>query len=540
MMDLYGTPGSYRPNHPGQSSHSYLIKLNNNGQVLWSTYLESAANSPSSYFPMAVTTDAQNNIIVVGFAGGTGMETFSGTFKTQPHFSGYNSVVLKFAPTGSFLWGSYYGTVASSLIDVTCDTIGNIYFAGYTLLNDTSITTPGVPYPQLRSDTVPESFLAKFTPQGQRIWGTYTGGLGLISGLKYNNKNGIYLLALTRHSSGIATTGVHQQQYGGGSTDYCLSQWNATTAEKQWATYYGGTGRERNAFPTNDNDVASPGSNLPKKALTIDSEGNILITGQTFSANNIEFGCSNREHDTLWNGLGFIAKFYDDGHIRWGSRFSIGLATVVAGSEKAFYVGAPTNVSGLHTIGAFQSSLIGNFSGYFSKMVDNYTCPKVTESITQSGTTLLVNNTYNRYQWYFNGAPIALANIAQTPLTTDTGYYYVRFSDTCNCRYYSDTFYYPKTTTIIPNTANKQNIQLYPNPADQTITLTGTMPLAAKTISFKIVNINGQVLFQKQIDNGNKNTFTYTIESIADLPAGIYTILIQSHNTIETLRFVKR
>lgn len=534
LVDYYGTAGSYRPNHP-QNNHSYLLKFNSNGVLLWSTYLESAAYSPCFYSPTAVTTDEQNNIIIVGFAVQC-TESFSGTFKPTATIALSKGIIFKFSPLGNFLWGSYYGELREGLINVVCDTQSNIYFVGYTD-KDTGIASPGAVYPHLRSDTLAESFLVKFSPNGQRLWSTYTGGIGIVSGIVLDKANGLYMLGITKHSTSIATTGTHQPQFNAGGSEFCLSKWDAQNGKKLWGTYYGGTGREREGGRTSVFDNAAFTPLYPKKAIALDAEGRILIVGGTFSINHIKYGCSYRENDTINSGEGFIAKFYNDGHLLWGRYYPFATNTIETSKGNSFYVGGECNITGLATSGSFQPNLIGGASGYLSKMEDNYLCPKRNESITKSGTTLLVNNAYNRYQWYFNDEPIAGANIAQTQISTDTGFYYVRFSDSCNCRYTSDTFYFPPASAAITGMKNDSPYRLYPNPANNSIAVQGPWPVKDNMLQLKIVSVAGRIIWQQKIPHSG-NELNYAI-NLSALPAGMYALLIPTEKGMLLQKFVK-
>jgi hypothetical protein len=89
---------------------------------------------------------------------------------------------------------------------------GNIYIGGQAQSNN-NIATPGTYAPTMYTAGNYYTFLAKFHPSGQRIWGTYL-KIGTLNALSLDNNNHILMTGMSTGS--IATPGAHQTVHGGG------------------------------------------------------------------------------------------------------------------------------------------------------------------------------------------------------------------------------------------------------------------------------------------------------------------------------------
>ena len=140
-------------------------------------------------------------------------------------------------------------------------------------------------------------FLAKFDVAGNRLWGTYYGGIGNDVGYSCTTDaiGNVYIAGGASSNSGsiIATLGSHQATFGGGADAY-LAKFNASGI-RQWGTYYGGT--------------AGDGA----LACAVDNIGNIYISGVT-STNSGTTISTPGSHQSNFSGPNnnsnaFLAKF---------------------------------------------------------------------------------------------------------------------------------------------------------------------------------------------------------------------------------------
>lgn len=207
-------------------------------------------------------------------------------------------------PSTNIIWGTYFG--GSSLDNCTSvgkDAAGNVYLAGHTL-STSNIATAGSYQATLTGSY--DLYLAKFTPSGSLTWATYYGGANLETAYAiFVESNGtVYVCGDTASPSGVASSGAHQTTYGGGIDDALLAKFD-TNGQLQWATYYGG----------NQHDIAY--------ALTIDGNGNPIISGHTESANTSNCIATAGAYSTIFilSSDVFVAKFNSSGVRQWGTYY---------------------------------------------------------------------------------------------------------------------------------------------------------------------------------------------------------------------------
>lgn len=409
FQNLMGTPGTYLPTLPTanfQSGYGYVIKFDPDGQHLWGTYIyhQNTNNIENNvfFYPNTCTTDDNGNILIGGMAmqrdtsaAGNYYYSFpsTNTFMPAPH-SQADGFIIKLSSNGNFLWGTYVGGEKMDGVNhLACNANGDIYVLGNTE-SQTNLATPGASFQNYSANAMIgnyESFIIKLNANGQRLWGTYTNGSTANGGLVLNENDEFYIAGSTTRDTGIATPGTWQTQYQG-EGDFFLSKWNSD-GQRLWSTYYGGESYE---FEGNGNAPYPMGILAMRHNLSLNALGNILIAGSTRSKFNIRMGC------TYWPPIekeGFIAKFYPDGKLMWGSYFDAGINAIAAANQgESFYMVTSTAINNLTTPGSFQSTKSANgFSGYIVKMNGDFTCPDSLISLNQQGDSLILSNNYHDY-----------------------------------------------------------------------------------------------------------------------------------------------
>jgi hypothetical protein len=166
-------------------------------------------------------------------------------------------------------------------------------------------------------------------------------GIDLLYNVATDYNGNIYAVGPTETQAGVATSGSHQNTYGGGTSDGFLIKLNKDGV-RIWATYYGGGG--------------------PDQALGVDVDalGNIYITGSTGSVSNI---ATSNAHQASLAGQddAFIAKFYPSGMRRWATYFGTssddGASNIAVSADGSVYITGYTNSpSGLATPGTHQTT----------------------------------------------------------------------------------------------------------------------------------------------------------------------------------------
>jgi hypothetical protein len=241
------------------------------------------------------------------------------------------------------VWGTYYGgTNADGAQSCVSDPIGNLYVAGNSSSsNGTVIATTGSH--QTTMGGTSDSYLAKFTSSGVRLWGTYCGGTDIdnLNNCAIYGSNDIYICGSTASLTAIATTGTQQLNYGGGAQDAFLVKFNSNGI-RQWGTYYGGTGEEQEC------------------TCTIDGNGNVFVGGVTTIGTGLTTtGC----HQSTFGGSydGFLAKFNSNGLRQWGTYYGgtggdylRRMASDAAGNVYCTGLTTTTTANVISTIGSHQ------------------------------------------------------------------------------------------------------------------------------------------------------------------------------------------
>lgn len=271
--------------------------------------------------------------------------------------NGGDAYLSRFGPDGTPDWITYYG---GSAIDagkaLSCDTAGNVYLAG-TTQSATGIATAGS-YKSAKTGTAAryDAFLIKMDSTGQRLWGTYYGGLqneGNSSlALACNRSGYIYMTGNTQSTDAIATTGAHQSTLAGGH-DVFLCRFN-TAGQLDWSTYYGGN-QEEQAW-----------------AMVTDNAGMVYLAGYTQSTAGM--ATANTWQATLAGGQdAFLAKFNTTGQRIWSTYYggpSIDRAygLTLGHTGRLYLTGATSSSTGIASAAAYQPALadVTNGDGFLA------------------------------------------------------------------------------------------------------------------------------------------------------------------------------
>ncbi|WP_198034392.1 DUF7948 domain-containing protein [Dyadobacter tibetensis] len=244
------------------------------------------------------------------------------------------SKTLVIDPTPNLEWATYYGGTNSEIVyGVDSDSEGNMYVTGSTT-STTNIASSGAydgtfGTPNQANDR--DIFIAKFSPTGQRIWGTYYGGADNDQGLGVTYHSGKIYLAASAESPDMATAGAHQTI--ANQQTALVARFNAASGMLEWATYYGGnrTSQTENldhagffqkiAIDKDGNIFAIGGSELNLFPSQPDQSGDIATPG-TFRTSG-------------GSSTSFLVKFNASGERVWGT-FLVGKNSRKLFTEAAF------------------------------------------------------------------------------------------------------------------------------------------------------------------------------------------------------------
>ena len=274
----------------------------------------------------------------------------------QSTLSGSNDgFFAKFTPGGVRVWGTYYGgSLSDQIVGITVSPDQKLVISGITISAE-NISTAGSFQPA--PGGLNDAFLAKFDTTGIRLWGTYYGGTldDLGSMCAVDPLGFIYLSGNTKSTSGITTSGSHQQTIGGGRDGFLVKF--TPDGNRVWGTYYGGECDENS------------GSGL---TCAVDGNSFVYYCGTTCSLTNMATGGS-YQPSLAGGGDGFLVQFDTSGLRNWATYFggpqddiinSVHLTT----HHRIMFVGNTLSSTGIATPGSFQSTFGGgNDDGFMTR-----------------------------------------------------------------------------------------------------------------------------------------------------------------------------
>lgn len=150
--DLFAT----NPDPTKACSDIFVVKVNPQGHVVWSRQM----GSEELEQVWAGGVDGQGNVILVG-------ETYGSWFATKDDID-YEPFLLKLRSDGEVLWGKQFSQRRFASRQIYLDGQGNIYLAGQSTHRDISLFGGA-------EDDSGNGFLAKFSPDGNLLWGRVMG-----------------------------------------------------------------------------------------------------------------------------------------------------------------------------------------------------------------------------------------------------------------------------------------------------------------------------------------------------------------------------
>lgn len=302
-INNFTSPGSYQPNlnyqyYSGNNYDAFLVKFDNNGQRIWGTLYGGAFNDIAN----SVTIDTNNDIIISGLTysmtgiatAGAHKASFNNEYTTQ-----YDAFIVKFSENGNRIWGTYYGgDMQEEIFESGCDALNNIYLVGraYSI---NGISSSGAYQTDKKGEN--DSFLVKFSPSGNLVWGTYFGGENYddLTSIKVSTTNFIYVSGKTASVQNISTPNSFlslSQHVSNGGYDGMLAKFDIS-GNRIWSTY----------FPAEIKD------------LDIDTNDNVFFAGETALNDGIATPNAFRNVQSFQDS--YIQKFSALGTRLWGTYY---------------------------------------------------------------------------------------------------------------------------------------------------------------------------------------------------------------------------
>ena len=348
--DLVLNDGSPQVNYSGKYQDAFLVKMDPEGLLLWSTYYggEYVEGDDKMEVGHAVATDQDGNVFLTGYTTSSqGIATKDGHDTSLepgvPDLYDHNlrdAFLVKFDPDGNRLWATYFGGDGEEVAhDVTVDIAGNPYIVGYT--ESSGLGYDGYDHSYGGNTDV---FVAKFDPDGELYWSTYYGSDGKDLGKSITTDGySVYVAGVTDSDNSIAFNGYDNTH--NGEMDAFIVAFNLL-GQRLWGTYYGGEGVEGSYSPVE----------WPQHVDIVYSDegigpvGVLYLAGPTNSMTGI---ASPGAMMPNWSGHddGFIARFFTDGDFKWGTYYGgegpDDLYSIAVTTKPHLYITGFTNSPGL-------------------------------------------------------------------------------------------------------------------------------------------------------------------------------------------------
>lgn len=272
--DLVAGSSAYSTANEGDLDIFLAVIDNAPGAAYGVTYLTYIGGTHDD-IPLALAVDPSQNMYVVGTTKSTNFPLSTNAFDSVGATSYTDGFVLVLNPTVSgtagLVFSSYLGgtTGAESANGVAYDSSGNVYVVGTTAATDWPVTANAY----ASAINGPEdAYIAQVNPtSGILTYGSYMGGELVDDGRGIAlDANGLVYFACSSNSTMFPAAGNQYQPNLAGAFDVVVGVMDLTqvgAASLLYTTYLGG----------NQNDMA--------RGLTVDSSGNIVVTGYTLSSN---------------------------------------------------------------------------------------------------------------------------------------------------------------------------------------------------------------------------------------------------------------
>jgi Secretion system C-terminal sorting domain len=507
--------GSYSfPTVAGGYRRAVLIKHDSLGNVLWAK-----STTGGDAFPFSITTDAFNNIYLLG--------VYDSTFNLDGHsltnsYHANHPFIAKISPTGVVNWVKSIGNVVGyggGFRHIATDACGNIYVNCY-FSNNPTIGTVNLFNTDPTNNTT-DILVAKFDTSGNPVWAKSYGGSkddqpsGIAispDGMSIYIDGNFYSDTLAFGSIPLTDTG----QLTNNSSIFVAKLDNI--GNPIWAKCAGGTSQTTCTY-----------------GLAISSSEDVFVAG--YYSKSITFG-SFTLNTFPWNwGYGFLAKYNSSGVVSWVKEMQGNMGSVYnVNTDPCDNVWITmTSISDTDTLGGHQiilptadPSIVRHLFAQWTSTGSFLQYTNLPNSYIGCGLSFdQFNNLYisNRYNFPSGTDTIIIINdtIINPSRTANIFVAKYKTGNTCSV----SNIPCGGETLIDKTLLGNHNFILYPNPTSKLLTITEEDRLSNITIC----NLLGQKVYTGNFD------IEKVVIDVSNLPAGIYLIKI---NGKEVKKFVKQ
>ncbi|HVI02158.1 MAG TPA: hypothetical protein VM869_25770, partial [Enhygromyxa sp.] len=222
------------PDSGACGNDGFVAQFDASGALRWGTYF----GGPLNDYIYDASADADGDLYICGQTdSATGIAT-AGAHQTRQG----NGFLAKFGLGGDLKWATHYDGPCSSL---AADPSGSgVVLAGWATAGGDFATEDALQPDPVGPNN---SYLARFNAVGQREWGSYFGeGHAGVHDLEVDKTGAIYAVGATDEFDDLVTDDAQQERYGGGQSDLYIARFTAN-GQRQWGTYFGGDSFESQA-----------------------------------------------------------------------------------------------------------------------------------------------------------------------------------------------------------------------------------------------------------------------------------------------------
>ncbi len=270
--DSYGTWGSPINAYAGRWD-AFVAKLDNNGVLLWHTFLGSELDDEGR----SIAVDGNGNVYVGGFSyatWGSPVNTYTGL---------WDAFAAKLDNSGALIWNTFLGSSTTDYaFSIVVDGSNNVYVAG------SSGATWGMPVSSHAGNN--DAYVAKLNDSGTLLWNTFLGSSAneVIQSIVIDGSGYVYLVGY-----GGANWGSPVNPHSGnGSIDAFAGQLN-NSGTLLWNTFLGSEGTDFG------------------HSIAVDYSGNLYLAGESDAA----WGSPVNAYAGLWDA--FATKLNNSGVMQW-------------------------------------------------------------------------------------------------------------------------------------------------------------------------------------------------------------------------------
>ena len=287
--------GAYQSTFGGGVLDIFIGEFNGQDNLAWCTYFGSTGDELAHDIAMDGTS-----VYCVGASTANALTLVTDTL--HPYAGGqYDALVAKFDGTdGSLEAARYFGGSGSDWMRGIELHNNSIVVIGSTT-STSGIATPGTHDTQLNGSNQ-DCFVAKFSLNLVRTWGTYYGGSESEVGfdVAVDGSGYIYAYGVTGSASGIATPGRERSSFVPANQPESFIVKLGSTGQRIWGSYYGGSG--------------------PKSLYDLELEGiDIYLFGYVVSPQPISQGAFQAVHGGLTDA--YLMKIDSASFVQWATYY---------------------------------------------------------------------------------------------------------------------------------------------------------------------------------------------------------------------------